>query len=120
MRHLPQAGRRLFIWAMAAALLAVPASAEAQRRGARLSDDLRQRIQHGDFADSRVIVTGTRERVASIAARHGLRITKPLSTGAVLEIPHGRLRDIVDDQEQGQVPLRFEALSASLYQVQRE
>jgi serine protease AprX len=80
-------------------VLATAASANAQSRHARISRDLEQRLQAGDTDATSVIVAGTPERIARIAARHGLRITKPLATGAVLEVPAGALEAVANDAE---------------------
>jgi subtilisin family serine protease len=77
--------------------------ASAQGRGARLSRDLAARLAAGDTAETSVIVTGTDERVARLAARHGLRITKRLETGAVLEVPAGGLAALAADAEADQI-----------------
>ena len=74
------------------ALLVSPDDAAAQsRRRAHLSEDLQARLRAGDPTDTSVIVTGTQARVDAIAARHGLRIRKRLESGAVLDVPAGRL-----------------------------
>ena len=49
-------------------LLATAASAQAQPRGAKLSSDLRARLTAGDTAAVDVIVSGTPERIADLAA----------------------------------------------------
>ena len=56
-----------------------------------MSQDLEQRLQAGDTDATSVIVTGSSERIARMAARHGLRVAKLLETGAVLEVPAGTL-----------------------------
>ena len=80
-------------------LVLAAASANAQSRHARISRDLEQRLQAGDTDATSVIVAGTPERIARIAARHGLRITKQLATGAVLEVPAGALEAVANDRE---------------------
>ncbi len=85
-------------------LLATAASADAQsRRHARVSRDLEQRLRAGDAEATSVIVSGSRERIARIAARHGLRIAKELETGAVLEVPAGTLNAVASDSEVDQL-----------------
>ena len=85
-------------------LLATTTSADAQsRRHARVSRDLEQRLQAGDTDATSVIVAGSRERIARIAARHGLRIAKLLETGAVLEVPAGTLSAVANDSEVDQL-----------------
>jgi serine protease AprX len=76
--------------------LTVPEDALAQRRP-RLSDDLARRLRAGDARDTSVIVTGTAEQVDGLAARHGLRVRKRLSGGAVIDVPAGRLAEVADD-----------------------
>src|SRR5207253_347592 len=78
-------------------LLLLSAHADAQGRRARLSHDLVERLGPGDTSATSVIVTGTPQRVAAIAARHGLRIRKRLQSGAVLDVPAGHLRELADD-----------------------
>ena len=80
-------------------LLATDAPADAQSRHARVSRDLEQRLQAGDIETTSVIVAGSRERIGRIAARHGLRITQELQTGAVLEVPAGALSALANDTE---------------------
>ncbi len=75
----------------------VSAQRSPQRRHARVSADLEDRLQAGDNADTSVIVTGTKAKVDAIAARHGLRIRKRLKTGAVLDVPAGGLGDLAAD-----------------------
>ena len=80
-------------------VLATAASAEAQSHHARMSRDLELRLQAGDTDATSVIVAGSPEGIARIAARHGLRITKQLETGAVLEVPAGTLSAVANDSE---------------------
>ena len=80
-------------------LVLAPASADAQSHHARVSRDLELRLQAGDTDATSVIVAGSPERIARIAARHGLRITKQLETGAVLEVPAGTLSAVANDSE---------------------
>src|SRR5262245_9290166 len=71
--------------------------AAAQGRRARLSEDLKQKVAAGDARQTSVILTASRSVVDQVAARHGLRISKRLATGAVLEVPAGALQGLVDD-----------------------
>src|SRR5262245_33198937 len=85
---------------LGAIVLATTASADAQtRRHARMSRDLEQRLQAGDSDATSVLSSGTQARIARIAARHGLRISKRLDTGAVLEVPAGMLGAVASDSE---------------------
>ncbi len=86
------------------------ATASAQGRRARVSEDLRNAIDAGDSDASSVIVTGTQARIDAIARRHGLRITKRLTTGALLQVPAGGLASLANDTEldqlSGNTPVR--------------
>jgi serine protease AprX len=85
-------------------LVATATSAEAQsRRRARMSRDLEQRLTAGDTDATSVIVSGTRERIERVAARHGLRIQKLLDSGAVLDVPAGMLAAVASDSEVDQL-----------------
>src|SRR5262245_37203189 len=72
-------------------------------RHARLSSDLAERIRVGDQREASVIVTGTEAQVNALAARHGLRITKRLATGAVVDVPAGALATLADDPQADQL-----------------
>src|SRR6185503_18486741 len=90
----------LSCFVLSALVLGTVASVDAQpRRHARVSRDLEQRLQTGDTDATSVIVAGSSEQIARIAARHGLRITKQLETGAVLEVPAGTLEAVANDGE---------------------
>jgi serine protease AprX len=104
-RHLASRALRLTLASLVCAgLLLAATSVEAQsRRHARVSGDLEQRLRSGDTDATSVIVTGTSERIARIAARHGLRIRKVLETGAVLEVPAGALEAVANDGEVDQL-----------------
>lgn len=65
----------------------------------RLSSDLRQRLENGNPRDESVIVTASEARVRRLAARHGLRVTKWLSGGAVLDVPAQALAALAADVE---------------------
>src|SRR4051812_34917492 len=90
---------RAALWLTAALLLALPLAAGAQSRRSRLPEDLRAHLRNGDVKASRVIVTGSAERIAAIAARHGVRVRRWLDTGAVIEVPAGELGSLADDNE---------------------
>ncbi len=83
-------------FAVAAALL-VPSDALGQNRRARLSEDLAHRLEVGDVADSRVILTGTDEQVDLLVARHGLRLRQRIKSGAVVDVPAGALSALAAD-----------------------
>src|SRR5436190_4377301 len=96
------------------ALLFVHDDAAAQsRRRAHLSEDIQARLRAGDTADTSVIVTGTQEHIEAIAARHGLRIRKRLESGAVLDVPAGRLAEVSDDGDLDQLSSNY-ALRADM------
>ena len=91
---------------VAAAIAAVfftTSHAQAKGRRAHLSDDLRRQLAAGNPTDTDVILTGTRARVEAIAARHGLQVRRHLNTGAVLDVPAGRLASLAEDPEVDQI-----------------
>ena len=61
----------------------------------------------GDTEVTSVIVTGSSERIARVAARHGLRVRKVLETGAVLEVPAGTLDAVASDSEVDQLSTNY-------------
>jgi hypothetical protein len=79
------------------ALLGVGGVALAQSHTPRLSDDLRRHVAAGDTSDSRVVITGSQAAVDALASRHGLQITRRLSSGAVLTVPAGKLAAVAND-----------------------
>src|SRR5438874_1906377 len=82
----------------AATFLFASVTADAQGR-AHLSDDLQQHLDAGDATATTVIVTGTPDQIAAIAARHGLGVRRLLTSGAVLEVPAGRLDELAADAD---------------------
>jgi serine protease AprX len=70
---------------------------------ARLSHDLVARLRSGDTSDTSVIVTGSQARVDRLAARHGLRVSKRLESGAVLDVPAGKLAAVANDADVDQL-----------------
>ena len=68
-----------------------------------MSRDLEQRLRAGDTDATSVIVTGSSEQIARVAARHGLRIRKVLETGAVLDVPAGALEAVANDGDVDQL-----------------
>ena len=82
----------------AAAFLLASVTADAQGR-AHLSDDLQQHLDAGDATATTVIVAGTPDQIAAIAARHGLGVRRLLTSGAVLEVPAGRLDELAADAD---------------------
>ena len=81
----------------AAVLFAAVSGAGAQGRRAHLSDDLQRHLDAGDATATTVIVSGTSEQVAALAARHGLRVRRALTSGAVVEVPAGHLDELAAD-----------------------
>jgi serine protease AprX len=73
------------------------AEVAAQGRRARLSEDLKHKIATGDVRPTSVILTASNALVDEVVARHGLRVSKRLATGAVLEVPAGALAGLVND-----------------------
>src|SRR5687767_10228641 len=74
-------------------------SAEAQGRRARLSSDLSAHLSAAGDAPVDVIVTGSQEKVARLAQRHGLATKKSLDSGAVFSVTRQQLALLADDQE---------------------
>ena len=92
--------RRIRLTLSAVALLFTFATtAGAQGSRAHLSNDLQRHLDAGDSDSTSVIVSGSQEQVAAIASRHGLRIARPLASGAVLEVPAGKLDQLASDAE---------------------
>ncbi len=83
------------------ALLLLPvADASAQgRRPTRVDANLAERLRAGDTTDSSVIFIAPPARVKAIAARHGLRIKELLHSGAVFDVPAGRLAQLAEDPD---------------------
>src|ERR1051325_3712810 len=91
--------RVVTLFVAAAILLAAP-TAQAQGRRARLSEELSKKLAQGDTnTTTSVIVSGNQMRALAIAARHGLRVSKLLATGAVLDVPAGSLADLAGDAD---------------------
>src|SRR6266850_1305838 len=59
--------------------------------------DLGFRPQAFPASAATVIVNGTRDEVAAIAARHGLRVRRTLTSGATLDVPAGKLDEVASD-----------------------
>src|SRR5688572_13943437 len=94
---------------LAIVLLAATA-AQAGPRRARLSKDLVDRLAAGDQSSTRVIVSGSREQIETLATRYGARVHKTLRNGAVLEVGGGQLDALTQDPEvdhvSGDTPVR--------------
>jgi len=84
--------------ALSIALLLVLTSAPlgAQSR-ARLSDSLQRHVASKSASSIDVIVHGSADEVGAIAARHGLRITKKLSEGAVFRASAAQIEALSAD-----------------------
>src|SRR6185369_17072516 len=78
-------------------ILLVAPAAQAQGRRARLSEELATRLDQGDSTTTSVIVSGSQAKALAIAARLGLRVSKVLATGAVLDVPAGSLAALASD-----------------------
>jgi serine protease AprX len=89
--------------AAVAAVVLSTSNAQAAGRRAHISDDLRGQLAAGNPTDIDVILTGTHAGVEAIAARHGLRVRRHLKTGAVVEVPAGRLSTLAEDPEVDQL-----------------
>src|SRR5687768_10686858 len=77
-------------------LLATAASADAGGR-VRLSSDLTAHLTSASTADVDVIISGSTESVDRLARRHGLRVRKWLSSGAVLSASKASLEALAQD-----------------------
>jgi serine protease AprX len=103
-------GVRGFILLPALCLLAALSIAEANPGRARLSRDLADRLATGQLEPVRVIVPGPAARAEAIARRHGAQVVKVLATGAVIEVPAGRLARLSEDADvrhlSGDVPVQ--------------
>ena len=84
-------------------LLVSVTSADAQGRRAHLSADLQKHLDAGDSASSIVILSGTSDQIAAIAARHSLRIRRMLAGGAVVDVPAGGLDALAADADVPQI-----------------
>src|SRR5687768_2580464 len=80
-------------------LLASAVSADAGGRRVRLSSDLTAHLNSASTADVDVIVSGSTESVDRLAKRHGLRLRKWLSSGAVLSASRASLESLAADGE---------------------
>jgi len=69
------------------------ATVDAATHQARLSGDLAQRLASGSNDISSVIVSGTPDQIAVLAARYGARVKKTLREGAVLDVTGTRPGD---------------------------
>jgi serine protease AprX len=93
--------RRTFLRSLATVAIAllVVTAAQAGPRRARLSKDLVDRLAAGDQSSTRVIVSGSREQIDTLATRYGVRVHKTLRNGAVLEVSGGQLDALTQDPE---------------------
>ena len=80
-------------------LLACATSSAASGRRARLSSDLTAHVHSGSSAPVNLIVSGPQERLARLVRRHGLRVKKTLSSGAVLTASRAAMIALADDDE---------------------
>src|SRR5262245_33341164 len=91
--------RIAFILSSVAILLVSVTSADAQGRRAHLSADLQKQLEAGDSAPTTVILSGTSNQIATVAARHSLRIRRLLGSGAVVDVPAGALDALANDAD---------------------
>ena len=85
-RRLPLRVLRV-IWHISTVVVAglvFAATAEAGARHARLSSDLTAHLNSASSAPIEIILTGSQEKIARLAQRHGLQIKQVLSSGAVV------------------------------------
>lgn len=88
-------------------LLACATLSAASGRRARLSSGLTAHVNSGSSAPVNLIVSGPQERIDWLVRRHGLRVKKTLSSGAVLTASRAAMIALADDDE-------IEALSGDL------
>ena len=102
--------RRTAVVFLALILAATVALAGQGPHRARLSADLEQHLASPAVPTVAVIVTGSRDEIESLAARHGLTPKRWLSEGAVLDVAAGSLQALADDDAvahlSGDVPVR--------------
>ncbi|HEX7282513.1 MAG TPA: S8 family serine peptidase, partial [Vicinamibacterales bacterium] len=84
--------------AAVAMLFATAVAADANGRRARLSADLAAHLTSSSTADVDVIVSGSTESVDRLVQRHGLRIKKWLSSGAVVSASKDSLESLAADE----------------------
>ena len=80
-------------------LLACATSSAASGRRARLSSGLTAHVNSGSSAPVNLIVSGPQERIDWLVRRHGLRVKKILSSGAVLTASRAAMIALADDDE---------------------
>ena len=90
------------------ALASLPGPAGRQRcgrtgQGAKLSEDLKRKIQAGDASATSVILSGSQATCDELAARHGLRVSRRLNGGAVVDVPAGALAALSQDGDVDQL-----------------
>ncbi len=102
--------RRTAVMFLSLVLAATVALAGQGPHRARLSADLEQHLASPAVPTVSVIVTGSRDEIAALAARHGLTPKRWLSEGAVLDVAAGSLQALADDEAvahlSGDVPVR--------------
>src|SRR5881394_1220253 len=86
------------IAAAALLILAFAASANAGSHRARLSSDLAKHFASSN-APVNVIVSGTPDTIAQLAARHHLSIPKVLETGAVFRVSRQQFDALSQDAD---------------------
>ena len=91
--------RRTGAWSTIFVLLACATSSAASGRRARLSSGLTAHVNSGSSAPVNLIVSGPQERIDWLVRRHGLRVKKILSSGAVLTASRAAMIALADDDE---------------------
>ena len=95
--RLASLGRTALV-AATAIVVGAGVSAAGPKR-ARLSADLDAMLKSGASQSVDVIVSGTPERIARIARRHGLQVKKALTSGAVFAVSSQTLDALSKDEE---------------------
>src|SRR5687768_5283150 len=76
----------------------LPPPAEAQGRRARLSRDVQARLAGASDARTEIIIDNLpAAEIKRLASKHGARVARHLSKGAVLEVDGKALRGLADD-----------------------
>ena len=72
-------------------------------RRAQLSEDLKRKIQAGDASATSAILSCSQATCDKLAARHGLRVSRRLNGGAVVDVPAGGLAALAQDSDVDQL-----------------
>ncbi len=90
--------RRVALASLALLVFAASLASAGEGRRARLSADLERHLSSGAAAAVDVIVSGSREEIAALAARHGVEPKRWLFDGAVIRVTPGTLAAMTADE----------------------